>query len=257
MIEKLISFGKKVTSNLSEGLENLPKEEILKLLQIFIEAPLSSLSNILTVGQLAIYFKNWLKKNCPWLYSEWRFWDNMAKFFNSGILTDDDKQKLVEKVSSEKNKEEVGRQIIELVSNVNSNKKLAYIINATKSLANDAVDLPTYFRICHIISNSLDEDLRFLGEHISESEVPYSIEVSGLQTAGLVYFKSADESGIQIYAFNALAHILNECAIKFDGTEPIEKIDLNEPPSVRNLTSNDYASDEAVQNMLDEVFGKK
>lgn len=257
MIEKVLTVGKKMMDKVSElSTENPVKNEILKILQIFIDAPLSSLSNVLTVGQLAIYFKNYLKKNYPWVYPEWKFWDNMTKFFNSDILTDEDKQKLVEKVSSEKNKEEVGKRIIKLVGNVNTNKKLAYIINATKSLANDAVDLSTYFRICHVISNSLDEDLRFLGEHISESEVPYSIEVSGLQTAGLVYFKSADESGNQVYAFNALANAVNEYAIRSDGTEVIEKFDLNEPPDLKNFASENLSEDD-IWKMFDEGSGKK
>ena len=50
-------------------IENLSKDEALKVLQIFIEASFSSLNNILTVAQLAIYIKNHLKKKMPWLYS--------------------------------------------------------------------------------------------------------------------------------------------------------------------------------------------
>ena len=229
--------------------------ETIKSLAIFGQTAYDFLGFI-GCASSAKQIKNILREKAPFLYPEWKFWDNMDKFFNSGILTDDDKQKLGEKVSSEKNKEEVVRKIIELVGNVNTNKKLAYIINATKSLANDAVELPTYFRICHTISNSLDEDLRFLGEHISESEVPYSIEVSGLQTAGLVYFKSADESGNQVYAFNALANAVNEYAIRSDGTEVIEKFDLNEPPDLKNFASENLSEDD-IWKMFDEGSGKK
>lgn len=167
----------------------------------------------------------------------------MDKFSNSGILTDYDKQKIVDKLSNEK-KEEVGRQIIDLVGNVNTNKKLAYIINATESLAIWAIDLPKYFKICHIISNSLDEDLRFLGEHVAESEVPYSIEISGLQTAGLVYFKSADESGMQVYAFNELAKAMYEYAIKSGGAGAIENFAL------------EIVTEDDIQKIFDEVSSK-
>ena len=40
MLEKIASFGKEITDNISGTLiENLSKDEALKILQIFIEAP--------------------------------------------------------------------------------------------------------------------------------------------------------------------------------------------------------------------------
>lgn len=84
VFEKLTFSGKEMASSVTGTLvENLPKEEIIKLLQVFMDSPFSSFSNILSMGQLAVYIKNLLKKKFPWLYSEWKFWDNMDKFLKA------------------------------------------------------------------------------------------------------------------------------------------------------------------------------
>ena len=79
-------------------------------------------------------------------------------------MSDDDKRKLIGKMSSEKEKQKVGKKIINLIGKVDTDKKLAYIINATKAWIGDIIDRPQYFRICHIISASPDEDLQFLSK---------------------------------------------------------------------------------------------
>lgn len=251
MLEKIVSFGKEITDNISGTLiENLSKDEALKILQIFIEAPFSSLSNMLTVAQLAIYIKNHLKKKMPWLYSEWKFWDNIDKFFNSGILSDDDKRKLIGKLSNEKEKKEVGRKIIDLIGKVDTDKKLVYIINATKAWINDAIDRSQYFRICHVISVSLDEDLQFLSEHIDDTgDIPYSIEINGLQTTGLACHTTTDKEGNPLYVFTPLSRAVNEYAIKGAEANAIENFNINEPPFKGTR-------DEDVQKMIDGIFGK-
>lgn len=251
MLEKIVSFGKEITDNISGTLiENLSKDEALKILQIFIKAPFSSLSNMLTVAQLAIYIKNHLKKKMPWLYSEWKFWDNIDKFFNSGILSDDDKRKLIGKLSNEKEKQEVGRKIIDLIGKVDTDKKLVYIINATKAWIDDVIDRPQYFRICHVISASLDEDLQFLSEHIDDSgDIPYSIEINGLQTTGLACHTNMDKEGNPLYVFTPLSRAVNEYAIKGAGANAIENFNINEPPFKGT-------SDEEWKKEIGAIFGK-
>lgn len=134
--------------------------------------------SIVGCASSAKQIKDFLREKAPLLYPEWKFWDNIDKFFNSGILSDDDKRKLIGKMSIEKEKQEVGRKIIDLIGKVDTDKKLVYIINATKAWVDDVIDRPQYFRICHVISASLDEDLQFLSEHIDDTgDIPYSIEI--------------------------------------------------------------------------------
>ncbi|MBQ4404934.1 MAG: hypothetical protein II857_11090 [Selenomonadaceae bacterium] len=198
----------------------------------------------------AKHIKDLLRKKAPFLYHEWKFWDNIDKFFNSGILSDDDKLKLIGKMSSEKEKQEVGRKIIDLIGKVDTDKKLIYIINATKAWIDDAIDRSQYFRICHIISASLDEYLQFLSEHIDDSEdIPYSIEINGLQTTGLACHTNMDKEGNPFYVFTPLSRAVNEYAIKGAEANAIENFNINEPPFKGT-------SDEDVQKMIDGIFGK-
>ena len=207
--------------------------------------------NIAGFASSAKQIKDILREKAPFLYREWKFWDNIDKFFNSGILSDDDKRKLIGKLSSEKEKQEVGRKIIDFIGKIDTDKKLVYIINATKAWVDDAIDRPQYFRICHIISASLDEDLQFLSEHIDDTgDIPYSIEINGLQTTGLACHTTTDKEGNPLYVFTPLSRAVNEYAIKGAGANAIENFNINEPPF--KGTSNEEWEKE-----LDAIFVKK
>ena len=194
--------------------------------------------------------KDILREKAPFLYREWKFWDNIDKFFNSGILSDDDKRKLIGKLSSEKEKQEVGRKIIDFIGKIDTDKKLVYIINATKAWVDDAIDRPQYFRICHIISASLDEDLQFLSEHIDDTgDIPYSIEVNGLQTTGLACHKAMDKEGNPLYVFTPLSRAVNEYAIKGAEANAIENFNINEPP-IKEMSTEEF------HKKIREIFNK-
>ena len=206
--------------------------------------------SIVGYASSAKQIKDFLRKRAPFLYHEWKFWDNIDKFFNSGILSDDDKRKLIGKLSSEKEKQEVGRKIIDLISKVDTDKKLVYIINATKAWVDDSIDRSQYFRICHVISASLDEDLQFLSEHIDDTgDIPYSIEINGLQTTGLACHTNMDKEGNPLYVFTPLSRAVNEYAIKGAGANAIENFNINEPPFKGT-------SDEEWKKEIGAIFGK-
>lgn len=254
VFEKLIFSGKEMASSVTGTLvENLPKEEEI-LLQVFMDSPFSSFSNILSMGQLAVYIKNLLKKKFPWLYSEWKFWDNMDKFLNSGILTDDDKQKLVDRLSNEKNKEDIGKEIIALVAKANNDKKLAYILNTTKALANSKINLSYYFRICHVVFNTFEDDLQFLNAHINENSIAYSIEVNGLMASGLAYDRGINENDAPSYSFNEFAKLVSEYALKDNSEKKLEEFNLSEPPRTSFLTEDNIATDEEFNEMMNDVW---
>ncbi|MBQ3726467.1 MAG: hypothetical protein II902_05350 [Selenomonadaceae bacterium] len=225
------------------------KDEIIdkmETLRGFLENPV----DFIKYASLAKEIKNLIKEKAPFLYPEWKFWDNIDKFFNSGILSDDDKRRLIGKLSNEKEKKEVGRKIIDLIGKIDTDKKLVYIINATKAWINDAIDRSQYFRICHVISASLDEDLQFLSEHIDDTgDIPYSIEINGLQTTGLACHTNMDKEGNPLYVFTPLSRAVNEYAIKGAEANAIENFNINEPPFKGT-------SDEEVQKMIDGIFGK-
>ena len=144
----------------------------------------------------------------------------------------------------------LGKLIIDFIGKVDTDKKLVYIINATKAWIDDAIDLPQYFRICQIISTSLDEDLQFLSEHIDDSGyILYSIEINGLQTTRLACNNATDKEGYPLYIFTPLSCAVNEYAIKGAEANAIENFNINEPP-IKEI------SDEDFQKMIDEIFSK-
>ena len=228
--------------------ENL--ETIKEKLQSIVDNP----TDLIRYATLAKPLKNFIKEKAPFLYPSWQFWDNVDKFFNSGILNDNDKKKLIDKLSSDKNKNKVGKKIIGIIEKVETDKKLVYIINATKSLVDDKIEFPIYFRICHTISQTLEEDLQFLNNHIDKKAISYSIEVNGLIASGLAYNRGIGENDAPSYAFNEFAKVVNEYALKGDGQKRIEEFNLNKPPQTTFLTTNDIANEEDVQKMFEEIF---
>ena len=196
--------------------------------------------------------KNFLRQKAPFLYSDWKFWDNVDKFFNGGILSNDDKQNLILKLSDTENANDNGNEIIGIIKKVNSDKKLAYILNATKALANNRIELPLYFRVCNIILNTLEEDLNFLKSHISEETIDYSISVGGLTTVGLACHRGIIEDNSKSYTFTELAKIVNEYALKGDGQKRIEEFNLNKSP--QNFLR--ISTDEEVSEYLEDIFNQ-
>lgn len=98
-------------------------------------------------------------------------------------------------------------------------QKISYLINATRCLLENLIDRETYFRICHTITNTLEDDLAFLGEHIFETDLPYNISIQGLFTSGLMYQSVIDANGDQKYSFTPLAQIVDRYAISSNNIE--------------------------------------
>ena len=215
--------------------------------QQYLQQGLSFFGCVTSAKQL----NNFFRQKAPFLHSDCKFWGNMDKFFNGGILSDDDKQKLIEKLSDVKNNDENEKRFLDLISKVDTDKKLVYILNATKALLNDEITLSIYFRICHVVINTLEEDLNFLKDHIKEIEITYSIEISGLMTTGLAYASSMKENELMNYSFTPLAKVVNDYALVGDTNLNIS-FDINKQSKTKFV-----ATDEEISEMLDDVFGNK
>lgn len=201
--------------------------------------------------------KNFLKAKIPFLYPSWRFWNNVDVFFNSGVLSDSDKKKLIDKLLSNENKNDSGKEIINIINKIDNDKKIAYVLNATKVLLkNDSIKLSLYFRICHTILNTLEEDLQFLHRKIDEPSIKYSIEVNGLIIAGLAYNQGGSKDDSQDYAFTEFAKVIDEYALKGNGEKKIEEFNINKSPQTNFLTENSIPTKDEVQQILDGTYGK-
>lgn len=119
----------------------------------------------------------------------------------------------------QRKKEENSFRLIEYIDRVETQKKIQYLVNATRCLLADFIDIATYFRICHAVTYTLDEDLQFLKTHIEKSNLSYDAYVQGLLTAGLMYQSVIDGNGDQKYSFTPMAEDVDRFAVSYDNLE--------------------------------------
>lgn len=165
----------------------------------------------------------------PFLFREKMFYSKLEKFINGVYLDEKDKDKLRKKLAENENDTENVMRLISCIDKIDTEQKINYLINATRCLINDYIDRNVFFRICHIIMNTVEEDLLFLQTHIVDDNesYDYSINVQGLLTSGLVYTSVMDVNGHSQYAFLELAKILDQYSLSSD--------DVNRYPKLKKL----------------------
>ena len=155
----------------------------------------------------------------PFFIREQLFWTKMKAFLNGVYLSEDDCAKLCAKLTENGEKQDNAIRLVESIDRAETNRKIRYLINATRCLLTDFIDRPKYFRICHAVTYTLEEDLAFLGEHINETDFLYSTYVQGLLTSGLMYQSVIDANDEQKYSFTPLAKIVDGYAVSYENVE--------------------------------------
>lgn len=155
----------------------------------------------------------------PFFIREQLFWTKMEAFLNGVYLSEDDRAKLCAALTEDGEKKDNPLRLVESIDRAETQQKIHYLINATRCLLTNFIDKVTYFRICHIITYTLEEDLNFLGEHIYETDIPYNNHVQGLLTSGLMYQSVIDANEEQKYSFTPLAGIVDQYAVNYDNVE--------------------------------------
>ena len=175
---------------------------------LFEDALDAVLGNPISVGKIIIT----LTKSAFFI-RERLFWSKMEKFLNGVCLSKDDCNKLQVKLTENGQKEENAFRLVNIIDRAETQRKISYLINATRCLLENLIDRENYFRTCHIITSTLEEDLAFLGEHIFETDLSYEISIQGLLTSGLMYQSVIDANDDQKYSFTPLAQIVDQYAI--------------------------------------------
>lgn len=150
----------------------------------------------------------------PFFLREQLFWTKMEMFLDGVYLDDDDCGKLRARLVEEGREGDNPRRLIECIDKVESDRKIGYLINATRCLLVGFIERPDFFRICHAITHTLEEDLVFLSEHIEESDLPYDMHVQGLCTTGLMDASIIGEN--QRYSFTPVAEMVDQFAVSYD-----------------------------------------
>ncbi len=155
----------------------------------------------------------------PFFFREQLFWTKIEAFLNGVYLDSDDCAKLCAKLTKCGEEGDNPCRLVECIDRAETQRKIRYLINATRCLLTDFIDLSTYFRICHAVTHTLEEDLLFLRNHIKESNLPYDQCTQGLLSAGLMYQSIIDGNGDQKFSFTPIAKIIDQYAVSYDDVE--------------------------------------
>lgn len=145
------------------------------------------------------------------------FWIKFEKFLAGVFTSEEQKAKFAAKLASEGNKNDNAMSLLSCIEKSDAEKKIDYLINASRCLCADFITFEEYFRICHIITQSVLEDLKFVAENLSDSEFVYSLPIQGLLATGLVMQTtySFEPDGVQKYNFTPLAKLIDCYALSY------------------------------------------
>lgn len=145
------------------------------------------------------------------------FWMKFRKFLGGVFTTEEQKAKFAAKLASKGDKNDNAIRLLSCIEKSDTQQKIEYLINASRCLCADFITFEEYFRICHIITQSVLEDLKFVAENLSDSEFVYSLPIQGLLATGLVMQTtySFEPDGVQKYKFTPLAKLIDCYALSY------------------------------------------
>lgn len=154
--------------------------------------------------------------------------------------------------SDEKHKKESAERIFLLVSEINTETKVDYLINCTKSFLLGLISIESMFRIFRAISNALPEDLEYLKGHATSVEpIKGDMNVLALAQNGLMIQSGIDgNKGVeeQEYVISSLGFDVDEYALSLydeerqnwynsNGHQRDKKLDTAKPLSEEDIDS--------------------
>lgn len=188
------------------------------------------------------------------------FWKKMEIFLSSINFPEVDRLKFARKLAENEDNEEFLTQLYDAIDKCSSKKLMKYLSNATRCYASNYIDIHTYYRICHIISSTLPEDLQFIIDHITDpptTEFPYSITIQNLQNTGLIMVKDLYINGTQKYQFTPWARIIDQYALSYNDVNrypnPVhlpnyntfDPLPITTPQYLSSLSQNNQLSDQS------------
>lgn len=196
----------------------------------------------------------------PFLMKDAFYWYKFHLFI-SGISEGEKNLELGAKLSNKlfdtpENTKKNGMRLLEYINKADSEQKIGYYVNATKSLFIENIDIVSYFRIIKAISETLNEDLEYL-ENIAmqENEIKGNMQILALERSGLVIQASLshrESTESQGYIISSLGRMVDCYAISFENNERIT--------FYKNNKMKDYYFDSGLREIsneeIEEMFKK-
>lgn len=152
----------------------------------------------------------------PFLLQERIFWMKLESFLNGVDTTEEERLKFCAKLTCDGTKKENPYRLVEVINRCDTQRKIEYLISASRCLGAGFIDSNTYFRIVHTVMNCLQEDLEFVIENIDKhTEYEYSNIIQGLLNCGLMYQSVIDCNGNDKYAFTPFADTLDRFSLRY------------------------------------------
>lgn len=191
----------------------------------------------------------------PFYIREQLFWSKIEAFLNGVYPEESDRATLRAKLAENGNSNENALRLVASIDRAETMQKIQYLVNATRCFLTNFIDRPTYFRICHAVTYTLEEDLSFLKEHIDEEDLVYGLYVQGLLTTGLMYQSVIDENDKSKYSFTPLARLVDQYAVSYENLErypnPMQIIDVR--TTLRQQISPKTLTNDEIDDILREI----
>lgn len=119
-----------------------------------------------------------------------------------------------------KNKRQNGMRLLGYIDKADSDQKINYYINATKSLLLGLIDNTDYFRIMKALMETLNEDLEYLADIVIKEDVYRgNMQLLALERSGLVLqavFDANESVENQSYVVSSLGKYVDRFAVSFE-----------------------------------------
>ena len=183
----------------------------------------------------------------------------LLKYFEGIKRVEDDLGaacKLSSKLFSDKNKEESARRICLYVTETDTEKKVDYMVNCTRSFLLGLISIETMFRIFQAISNTLSEDLEYLKDHANDEKLDYNMNVYALAQGGMMIQAGIDgNKGVedQEYVVSSLGFAVDRYALSIDNEDRQNWYDKDGHLKERPYSAPTAATDEEIQKLIDSL----
>jgi len=150
------------------------------------------------------------------------FWDKMKRFLCGTYSDFEFQKKMFEKFSNKEWMDFTKRQI-HIINEIDDDAKVVYFSNLTKSLAQDFIDLPLYFKLAQVLQATTREELEYLSANINRRKSPRDVFMISLVQIGLAtsydpsqgFLRFSTTARQDVVDFTKLAHCLDRFAIAF------------------------------------------